>query len=71
MVFLESFKGGAKSFQFDSKGCVESIKRVFQDTFRVVSGVFLRVFEASSKGVLKEVIEVYGNLGVSKNFRGV
>ena len=51
MVFLESFKGGAKSFQFDSKGCVESIKRVFQDTFRVVSGVFLRVFEASSKGV--------------------
>ena len=54
MVFLESFKGGAKSFQFDSKGCVESIKRGFQETFRGVTGVFLRVFEASSKGVLRQ-----------------
>ena len=33
------------------KGCVESISRGFQETFKGVSGVFLRVFEASFKGV--------------------
>ena len=33
------------------KGCVESISRGFQETFKGVSGVFLKVFEATSKGV--------------------
>ena len=50
MVFLESFKGFEKSFWCGS-WCVESISRVFQETFDGVSGVVLRVFEASSKGV--------------------
>ena len=36
------------------QGCVESISRVNQDSFEGVSGVFLRVFEESSKGVLKQ-----------------
>ena len=35
------------------QGFVESISRVNQDSFEGVSGVCLRVFEASSKGVLK------------------
>ena len=52
MVFLESFKGVAKSFSVCKfKGCVESISRGFQETFKGVLGVFLRVFEATSKGV--------------------
>ena len=32
------------------QGCVERISRVNQDSFEGVSGVFLRVFEESSKG---------------------
>ena len=51
---------------------VESIPRVFQETFEGVSGVFSRVFEASSKVVCQRS---YGSPwkfeGVSKNFRGV
>ena len=58
MVFLESFKGVAKNFRCGS------ISRVFQETFEGVSGVCLRVFEASSK-----VNEVYENFeGISTNF---
>ena len=46
--FQECFK---KFLVWKFKGCVERISRLFQETFEGVSGVFLMVFEASSKGV--------------------
>ena len=53
------FPWGFKEFQrcckkflvWKCKGCVEIISRVFKENVEGVAGVFLRVFEASSKGV--------------------
>ena len=39
------------------KGCVESISRGFQETFKGVSGVFLRVFEATQRSVSKKLLK--------------
>ena len=47
----------------------------FQGVFKKLSRVFQECFQGcmkqAPKECVKEVIEVYGNLGVSKNFRGV
>ena len=51
MVFLEISRMCKKFLVWKFNGCVESISRVFQETFEGVSGLFLMVFEASSKGV--------------------
>ena len=49
---FKEFQGCCKKFLvWKCKVCVESISRVFKENFEGVSGVFLRVFEASSKGV--------------------
>ena len=44
-----------KKFMWKFKGCDERISRVFQETFEGVSGVFLMVFETSSKGVCQTI----------------
>ena len=52
MKFPWGFKGVAKKFSVRKfQGCVESISRVFQKSFEGVLGVFLKGFQASSKGV--------------------
>ena len=72
MVFLETFKGVAK------KVLGVEVLGVCGEHFRGVSGVFLRVFEAISKGVLKQsqwslrkVSRKFSvSKGVLKQFRG-
>ena len=51
------------------QGCVESISRVKQDSFEDVLGVFLRVFEATSTGVIKQFRGSFQR--VSSKFLGV
>ena len=49
------FQGCCKKvFGVEVSKCVESISGVFQDSLKGVSGEFLRVCEASSKGVSKQ-----------------
>ena len=58
---FRKFQGCCKKFLvWKFKGCVESISRVFRETFEGVSEVFLRVLEVTSKGVCQGIIEVYG-----------
>ena len=47
-MFLESFKGVAKSFRC---GSLRGVLKALKGFFKKLSGLFLRVFEASSKGV--------------------
>ena len=50
-------------------GVLRSFQGFFKKNFKGVSGLFLRVFEATSKGVCQRSFAVYGNFeGVSKNF---